>query len=255
MSLSYVSGLARGQRAPPPQRPGGVEGNFAWAMQMQRSSGQPAQSGAKVAKWISSQLPRADNGTVCACPKRRDPSPSAASVSKNVQAQLEARQLFLARSALSLPLTHTLALFYLCFLYRTPRDTFAVALLHLIPPLAVSDPETRSLKPKPLPFDASLYQTHAHHVLRRRIRWRIRRRSRWRRPWLLERVRKQQCWIRVLQQLDKPLCIVRVRRYIPFARERHHSRASWRTLHLLLSLSRFCAQLESGGRVCFACFL
>ena len=78
---------------------------------------------------------------------------------------------------------------------------------------AVSDLETRFFTPKRFPLDSSTspYQTPAQHVLRRR---RIRRRSRWR-PRLLERVRKQQHWIWVLQHLDKPIRIVRVGRYTP----------------------------------------
>jgi hypothetical protein len=119
---------------------------------------------------------------------------------------------FLSALCLPVSLTHTLTLYYLCTFYRTTRDKLSIRSTTSNTLFAVSDHETRSLSPKRSPLDSSLPQTPAHHVLRRR--WIQRRRSRWR-PRLLERVRKQQCWIWVLQQLDKPIRIVRVGRYTP----------------------------------------
>jgi hypothetical protein len=95
---------------------------------------------------------------------------------KKCASATEARQLFLSRSALSLPLTQTRIFYYLCFFYCTTRDTPTVALLHLIYPRSLQITKHTPLHSIGSPLDTSLYKTLAHHVLRRRLR---RRRSRW----------------------------------------------------------------------------
>lgn len=131
-----------------------------------------------------------------------------------MQAQSGTRQRQLFFLSLHLPLTFHTRSTFCAFLTAQTRDTCicrsstntTLKRLHLLE-RAFCQPTGSCLTPVPT------YTTHysAHNVLRRR--W-LRRQSRWR-PRLLERVRAQQCWIRVLQQprLHEPAIIVWVGRY------------------------------------------
>ena len=86
---------------------------------------------------------------------------SAASVSKNVQAQRRQGNFsWRVCPLLSLSLSPSPA--SIVILLSHPPRHFFTSLYYTLILFAVSDFETRSLRPDRLSFDASLYQTHAH---------------------------------------------------------------------------------------------